>query len=146
MNSGRWWLWKRGNQYKIILTLEMIGNLHTLLHSQATYIHHVHREDGYGDAPRGTNWKKKHRHQENDFVAKNHPSRHKRQEKPTGSKVGREGICSFLVSWNLLMMFGNLKTRIYGDGEGGVNRRKIWELWWRKEETGSGTATGIFYV
>lgn len=46
---------ERGNQYKIILTLEMIGNLHTLLHSQATYIHHVHREDGYGDAPRGTN-------------------------------------------------------------------------------------------
>lgn len=82
MNSGRWWLRLRRKCYQIILTLEMTGNLHTLLHSQATCTHRVHTEDGYADAPHGTNWKKIHRGQENELAAQNHPTRHKRQEEP----------------------------------------------------------------
>lgn len=82
MNSGRWRLRLRRKCHQIILTLEMTGNLHTLLHSQATCTHRVHREDGYVDVPHGANWKKMHRGQENELAAQNHPTRHKRQEEP----------------------------------------------------------------
>lgn len=79
MNSGRWRLHLRRKCHQIIIsTLEMTGNLHTLLHSQATCTHRVHREDGYVDVPHGANWKKMHRGQENELAAQNHPTRHKR--------------------------------------------------------------------
>lgn len=82
VNSGRRRLRLRRKCYQIILTLEMTGNLHTLLHSQATCIHRVHREDGYGDAPHGTNWKKIQRTREWIIGCPEPAPDTKRQEEP----------------------------------------------------------------
>lgn len=89
---------KRRKQYKMILTLEMIGNLRTLLHSLATCIHHVHREDGYGGAPHETNWKKTHRIREG--ICWQGPS-HQTQnaEEPTMAKSEQERIWDFPFPW-----------------------------------------------
>ena len=88
MNSGSWWLCKTRKQHRIILTWETIGNLRIRLHSLATCIRRVHREDGCEDAPRGTNWKKTHRGQENELDAQDHRSRCKsKRSQPTWPKV-----------------------------------------------------------